>query len=805
MTETDAAPPVGPYATAASIYWAAGWRGTLPLPPRQKAPVPNGWTGARGEWPSRADVQAWIEEQPSANLALRLPPGVIGIDVDHYDAKPGGLVFHQLEQNLGALPATWRTTSRDDGVSGIRLYRIPEGLRWPGGLGPGIDTIRVDHRYAVAWPSVHPNGGTYRWITPDGATALGVVPDVEALPDLPDAWVAHFTRGELSADQPHANLTDAAATQWLGERGQGAPCRHMQTALQRAETDLTVATSRHDATLSSTNRLVWLAGEGHSGAVTALQQLRAAFLKAMAGDRGDGVEGEWDRMVSGAVRIAAAAHPDINPDPCDDPFHGLIPKETASSSAPSSAPSAATTGSSPATSALTTPSTVVDAESDTPSTETDLDQYRTTWWPRPLGNVLDGTAVEPPPEHLHRTDGLALLYSGKINGIIGPSESGKTWAALAACVQAVHEGHRVTILDFEDTDASVTNRLLLLGLTRQQVSEQVAYIGPDEAMHAVARSDLEEHLDTWAPAIVVLDGFNAAMTLHNFDLMSNKDATSFFQLVLKHLKKNGAAVVYVDHTPKDKANESSGGIGAQAKRAMTDGTILRASIVKEFGKGQKGTVRLFVDKDRHGHVRGGSSPFKVGERSLHWAADMTLTPTPHDSLEVQLVDPQAVAEGRASFRPTINMERLCAWISENPGLGRNEILRACGIKKENANTALRVLVTEGWVAVGKDGQKHPHTVVETYSEAADLAGIKPPNHRGPTGVPPGSGTPPQQPGSPGSHRVDEVYRVPGVRLGAEESKQGPHSEGPRSARIVERTVAGNRFLVNLDTGDMEPA
>ena len=329
MSDHDTQPTPGPYATAAPTYWQAGWRGVLPLPAGAKTPVPRGWTGAHGGWPSYADVHAWTEEQPGGNIALRLPPDVLGVDVDSYGDKPGGLVLAVLEERLGALPATWRTTSRDDGTSGIRLYRIPPGLRWPGVLGPGIETIRFEHRYALAWPSVHPTGGTYRWITPDGATALGVVPTPEDLPTLPEAWVAHFTGGQAATDQPHADLTDTAAADWVATHGAGAPCRHVDSALTAGLNGLTAATSRHDATLQLTNRLIWLTGEGHTGAAAALTKTRQAFTTVVAADRGEReAAAEWDRMVAGAVRIAAAAHPEpATIDPCNDPFQGLIPRK----------------------------------------------------------------------------------------------------------------------------------------------------------------------------------------------------------------------------------------------------------------------------------------------------------------------------------------------------------------------------------------------------------------------------------------------------------------------------------------------
>jgi len=728
MTEHLDQPTPGPYATAAPTYWAAGWRGILPLPENAKTPVPKGYTGSTGAWPSYPDIQAWTEDRGHGNIALRLPPDVLGIDVDHYGNKPGGAVLAALEQQLGALPATWRTTSRDDGVSGIRLYRIPAGLRWPGVLGPGIETIRHEHRYAVTWPSIHPTGGTYRWITPDGATALGVVPTIDDLPDLPDMWVQHFTRGEYATDQAHAELTDTAATTWLTSRGDGQPCRHLQRALDRGLFDLTTASSRHDTTLSLTNRLVWLAGEGHTGATQALLHAQQAFLAVVAGDRDDqAARGEWDRMVAGAVRIAAAAHPQPSTDPCDDPFAGLIAKKkddpwTASSAAgsaatPPSSPGSAPTASAPAAAAAAPPPSTADTEP--------AEVARTSWWPRDLRPALTGENPEPEPEHLTRDDGQALFYPAKVNGLIGPSESGKTWVALLAVKQAVDLEQNVTILDFEDSDTGLVTRLLHLGLTADQIDSHVAYIGPDQMLGLPEQADLLEHLHLHTPTLIILDGFNAAMTLLGLDLMSNTDATRFSQLVLKPLAKTGAAVVYIDHTPKDTENKSSGGIGAQAKRAMTTGCAIRVEVVKQFGKGQEGKLRLRVDKDRPGYVRGASLPGKAG----HWAADAIITPTDDDTVDLQLKAPQSHTEGAtaegSTFRPTVLMTRVSAFLGTVPdGASLRGILDGVTGNEKALRTAIDILVDEGYVtresATGRGGARLVHRHVKAYTEVSDL-------------------------------------------------------------------------------------
>ena len=129
-------PSEGVYARAARDYWRAGFSCPLPLPADKKEHPPTGYTGkvgyderGRPRLVSVADLKRWEREHPDGNIALRLIGGLIGIDVDAYDAKVGGLVLDQMVRELGELPGTYISTSRDDGISGIRLFKLPEGVR----------------------------------------------------------------------------------------------------------------------------------------------------------------------------------------------------------------------------------------------------------------------------------------------------------------------------------------------------------------------------------------------------------------------------------------------------------------------------------------------------------------------------------------------------------------------------------------------------------------------------------------------------------------------------------------------------
>lgn len=314
-------PAERPYAAAADSYWRAGWRGVLPLPPRRKASPPPGYTGHGAPYLSFADLFSLVEGPEGAgNICLRMPDGVLGLDVDAYDGKPGAATLAGLEVEHGPLPATWISTSRTDGVSGIRLFRVPEGVNWLGAL-PGIETIHAGHRYLVAAPSVHPEGRPYRWLAPDGTDA-GRVPAPGELPQLPLTWVAALARPYPRTDP--ADLDDGQAAAWLRQVRQGAQCRPVTAVLVRELTRMAARDggARHDICRDASRSLAAFGGEGHAGVREALDALGGGFIKAVTDPAHPGTtrdagaaKTEWRELLLGAVRLAAAANP--VPGECD--------------------------------------------------------------------------------------------------------------------------------------------------------------------------------------------------------------------------------------------------------------------------------------------------------------------------------------------------------------------------------------------------------------------------------------------------------------------------------------------------------
>ena len=303
------------YATAAGAYAQAGWTCVIPVPPEAKYPPPEGFTGAGGRDTDATALEYFAGANPGWSVALRMPDGVIGIDVDHY--TKGGVVktgADQLAERIaqwGPLPSTWSSTSRGSsngggpGLSRIMFFRVPPG-KYATTLGPDIEIIQRHHRYAVVAPSVHPDiGATYGWYTPDDHRSERP-PAPSELAELPETWVTGLAAGAAGQGPAAAGYSDGQALlgQLLGD--DRAACAVVAQAMHDALTLLQGALpgSRHDTMTERVYHLTLLGAEGHPGTGPALSQLEALWDQLTAGEnRG----GEFAGMLTTAARKAVTS------------------------------------------------------------------------------------------------------------------------------------------------------------------------------------------------------------------------------------------------------------------------------------------------------------------------------------------------------------------------------------------------------------------------------------------------------------------------------------------------------------------
>lgn len=284
-----------PFTDVASQYLDAGW---WPIPVSDeggKSGIPSGVTGYNGRGVTGADVDRWSRERPAANVALRLPPDVIAIDVDHYSQKPGGLTLDKLEAELGQLPPTWVATAREL-PSGKRLYRVPPGTRLASTMGPGIDVCQHHHRYVVVAPSVHHTGAVVRWLDSASDEDFDRIPEPGDLPELPWAWIERFSVSGMAEVGPAASPRQVTAWQ-EGASEERAPM-WINNVLAQVERAAVEGNSRHDRMLRALCAATREAQAGAYSAERATAKLRALWERLTSGE---GRQAEFDTMLAWAV------------------------------------------------------------------------------------------------------------------------------------------------------------------------------------------------------------------------------------------------------------------------------------------------------------------------------------------------------------------------------------------------------------------------------------------------------------------------------------------------------------------------
>lgn len=289
---------LNPYRETALAYRNKWWAGTLPIPYGEKHPPPTGFTGHAAQYPTPDEINNWCEDGNRYNICLRLAGvskehEIIGIDVDHYTSggkeKRGGDQLSALEERLGVLPATWISSARNDGVSGIRYFRVPRGLAFRGKIDKDIECIQKGHRFAVVWPSKHPDGGTYYWYGPGAdltvVPVIPEIPDARTLPVLPDAWLSYLTQDKMAASDLERIDMDSSVDQiykWAEATFHGTDdtdmCNMMLRKLAAHKKGITDDATSHDKIVNAHFNLLSLAAEGHLGWVKAVNEIEQFWM-----------------------------------------------------------------------------------------------------------------------------------------------------------------------------------------------------------------------------------------------------------------------------------------------------------------------------------------------------------------------------------------------------------------------------------------------------------------------------------------------------------------------------------------------
>lgn len=217
-----------------------------------------------------------------------------------------------------------------------------------------------------------------------------------------------------------------------------------------------------------------------------------------------------------------------------------------------------------------------------------------------LGAVIRGEEPEISPTILHRSDGKALIYPGLLHWVMGEPGCGKTWFALVAALATAKQQLTSLYLDYEGSRRIVGGRLARLGATEWDVTN-ISYVRPSggSVTSGPAAARIVKERDV---GLVVIDGAAKAMAREGLDEDRASEVLGFLERMVWPLCEAGAAVVILDHVPKDKDSRGRWARGSGAKLGEVDGAAYGVEVRDPWSRAKAGAATVRVAKDREGVV-----------------------------------------------------------------------------------------------------------------------------------------------------------------------------------------------------------
>lgn len=708
----------GPYAIGAEAYWRAGWTNVVPIHdgtparrPGKSHPV-TGYTGKTPRNVSWPDLTSWITgDEGRWNLGLRLQ-AMVGIDVDAHDGEVGAETMAKAEADLGPLPPTYSSTSRGPGPSRIAFFRVPLSREpflerrekaFVNAYGGNVEILHRGHRFAVAWPSVHPDiGQVYQWYGPDGQ--LCGVPRREDIPELPETWL-NFLAPEMPAEVAAAPTYEGGqevsrtidgevvsssllfgGTPFSNERTIAEATRILREAMQAFISP--TADGRATRLLPA---LAMIAGHGVPGGFWTAQQAREAieqqanacgYVKkhGLADLRNQVERGLRDGAAKPWTLMAEIGQP-----------------------------------------------TAFEVAAD--ETDPDID----TWVPIDVSPVLSGDFTPVRPELGMRHDGQAVLYPGKEHSIASEPECGKTWWVLMQVRHVLATGGRVVYTDFEDDEGTIVGRLhRVLGTPAELLGQRTfRYVRPETMPRADQYARLLDFGDGLNATLVVLDGVTEGLGLIGGEVNSQESAAMWRRVFVKPAMRLGAATLSTDHVVKKKEDRGRFAIGGQHKLAGLNGAMFKLEQVDVFGQGMRGKSRVLVTKDRNGGLRSLGDPTEepgVTHLGDLIGDDTSETPkwrfyAPYDALRTSNGASADASLPKKELRPAV--DAIKELLLAKPDLNTGEVKASIPMRATVVTQALTWLRLDGQVLEdpGARGVKY-YRLADSFYEASAERMIK---------------------------------------------------------------------------------
>lgn len=139
--------------------------GLAVFPLEERGKKPRTKNGCKDATTDAAQVKAWWQQWPNANIGIATGKKsggifVIDLDIDENKGLDGYHALQDWERENGSFPDSWMSIT---GRGGYHLYfKSDTEIKNRAGIIDGID-VRGEGGYVVAPPSIHSNGRRYEW------------------------------------------------------------------------------------------------------------------------------------------------------------------------------------------------------------------------------------------------------------------------------------------------------------------------------------------------------------------------------------------------------------------------------------------------------------------------------------------------------------------------------------------------------------------------------------------------------------------------------------------------------------------
>lgn len=313
-----------------------------------------------------------------------------------------------------------------------------------------------------------------------------------------------------------------------------------------------------------------------------------------------------------------------------------------------------------------------------------------------------------------RDDAKRLLYPGRWHSVIASNTAGKSWLALWHALEEMRRGSLVCYLHFEEASpAGTVGRLRDMGASEEQVGKLFAWFDCDRGWR-VDEIIAEIELLPVAPALVVLDGINAACGRHGWPVDKPEAVAAYRATLVSPFVRVGAAVLSLGHPPKarDRQNERHG-FGSTAWLDEVDGVGFRmqASSSAPLRRDRIGSSALFCVKDRYGEVDKLGAAQGRGDETWYYLGSFVLDSTrTGEVVSVARLSTPTIDEATGTTPDAIDAlaDEIVRWLSTHGGeyssqKDLTDQLRAAKVKVGNDSLvpALLRLADRGEIEIDK--------------------------------------------------------------------------------------------------------